>query len=102
MDFATCCIHGARGAADTTGTVSVPIYQTATFSHPGVGLSTGYDYTRVQNPTREHLEKTLTCLECGTDALAFASGMAALTALMELFSPGDHGFDRGQGSLSIQ
>jgi len=90
MDIMTCCIHGASSSTDTSGAVSVPIYQTATFSHPGVGLSTGYDYTRVQNPTREHLEKTLACLEGGIDALAFASGMAALTALMELFSPGDH------------
>lgn len=90
MDITTRCIHAPRNSADTSGAVSFPIYQTATFSHPGVGVSTGYDYSRVQNPTREHLEKILSGLESGTDALAFASGMAALTALMELFSPGDH------------
>jgi len=90
MDITTRCIHAPRNSADTSGAVSFPIYQTATFSHPGVGVSTGYDYSRVQNPTREHLEKILAGLESGTDALAFASGMAALTALMELFSPGDH------------
>ena len=89
MDFSTLCIHGCPEHQDPTGAVSVPIFQTATFAHPGVGRSTGYDYSRVQNPTREHLEKTVARLECGTDALAFSSGMAAIAALMELFSPGD-------------
>lgn len=68
----------------------MPIFQTATFTHPGVGESTGYDYSRLQNPTREHLEKTITLLEEGYDTLAFSSGMAAVTAMMELFSPDDH------------
>ena len=90
MDLETLCIHGDDKAYEATGAVSVPIYQTATFAHPGVGQSTGYDYTRVQNPTREHLEKTVAALERGTDALAFASGMAAISLLMELFKPGDH------------
>ncbi|MEA4893613.1 MAG: PLP-dependent aspartate aminotransferase family protein [Peptococcaceae bacterium] len=90
MDFDTLCIHGSRGKYDTTGAVSVPIFQSATFAHPGVGLSTGYDYSRTQNPTREHLEKTLAKLESGVEALAFSTGMAAVSALMELFSPGDH------------
>lgn len=70
--------------------VSVPIFQSATFAHPGVGESTGYDYSRTQNPTREYLEHTVAALEGGTDAIAFSSGMAAAAALMELFSPGDH------------
>jgi len=90
MDFDTICIHGNSKKYDTTGSVSVPIYQSATFVHPGVGESTGFDYSRVQNPTREHLEKTIASLENGVDALAFSTGMAALTALMELFCPGDH------------
>jgi len=90
MDFKTLCIHGSNVKYDTTGAVSVPIFQSATFAHPGVGLSTGYDYSRVQNPTREHLEKTIANLENGTDAMAFSSGMAAVTALMEMFQPGDH------------
>jgi cystathionine gamma-synthase len=55
-----------------------------------VGESTGYDYSRLQNPTREQLEKVVAALESGVDALAFSSGMAAITALMELFHPGDH------------
>ncbi|MDD3174754.1 MAG: PLP-dependent aspartate aminotransferase family protein, partial [Herbinix sp.] len=65
-------------------------YQTATFAHPSVGNSTGYDYSRSQNPTREQLEKVVASLENGHDAVAFSSGMAAVNALMELFSPGDH------------
>lgn len=75
---------------DTYGAISYPIYQTATFAHPGVGESTGYDYSRLQNPTREQLEKLVASLEKGIDAIAFSSGMAAIGALMELFSPGDH------------
>lgn len=55
-----------------------------------MGQSTGYDYSRAQNPTREHLEITVAKLEGGCDALAFSTGMAAITTLMELFSPGDH------------
>lgn len=90
MDFSTLCIHGNNKKYDNTGAISVPVFQTATFAHPGVGLSTGYDYSRLQNPTREHLEKTVAKLEAGTDAMAFSSGMAAIAALMELFSPGDH------------
>lgn len=90
MDFTTLCIHGADVSHDATGAVSVPIYQSATFAHPGVGKTTGFDYSRVQNPTREHLEKTIARLENGCDALAFSSGMAAIGALLELFSPGDH------------
>jgi len=90
MDFKTLCIHGNKKKYDSTGAVSVPIFQSATFAHPAVGQSTGYDYSRLQNPTREHLEITIAGLECGRDAMAFSSGMAAIAALMELFSPGDH------------
>ncbi len=90
MEFDTLCIHGSDNKYDTTGAVSVPIFQSATFAHPGVGLSTGYDYSRLQNPTREYLEKTIAMLESGSDAMAFSTGMAAVTALMELFDPGDH------------
>ncbi|HHW24985.1 MAG TPA: PLP-dependent aspartate aminotransferase family protein [Bacillota bacterium] len=89
MDFSTLCVHGSGKRYDTTGSISVPIFQSATFAHPGVGQSTGFDYTRVQNPTREYLESTIAALEGGVDAIAFSSGMAALMALMELFSPGE-------------
>ncbi|MDR1703003.1 MAG: PLP-dependent aspartate aminotransferase family protein [Sporomusaceae bacterium] len=90
MDFTTLCIHGNKNKYDNTGAISVPIFQTATFAHPAVNQSTGYDYSRLQNPTREHLEKTIAKLEEGIDAMAFATGMAATSALMEIFSPGDH------------
>lgn len=90
MNIATKCVHGSGKYQDHTGAVSVPIYQSATFMHPSVGESTGYDYSRVQNPTREHLERTLCTLEGGHDCIAFSTGMAAEAMLMELFSPGDH------------
>lgn len=90
MDFSTICIHGSDKKYDTTGAISVPIFQSATFAHPAVGESTGFDYSRAQNPTREYLEETVARLEDGVAALAFSSGMAAVTTLMELFSPGDH------------
>ena len=85
----TACIHAARDKSHSTGSVAVPIYQSATFAHPGVGRSTGYDYSRTQNPTCEHVEKLLSALEGGAGASAYASGMAAISTLMELFKPGD-------------
>ncbi len=90
MDIRSRCIHCENGLSDKNGAVSFPIYQSATFSHPGVGETTGYDYSRMQNPTREQLEKTISSLEGGADALAFSSGMAAISALLELFSPESH------------
>ena len=89
MNPETACIHAARDNSHSTGAVAVPVYQSATFAHPGFGQSTGYDYTRTQNPTREHVEKLVAALEGGAGAAAFASGMAALSTLMEMFAPGD-------------
>ncbi|MGN0370869.1 MAG: trans-sulfuration enzyme family protein [Butyrivibrio sp.] len=88
----TRCVHLEDEEAQKKhyGAISYPIYQTATFAHPGVGQSTGYDYSRLQNPTREQLEKTVASLENGKDAFAFSTGMSAIAALMELFKPGDH------------
>lgn len=105
-NISTKCIYGNHivSNCDNTGTISFPIYQTATFAHPSVGNSTGYDYSRLQNPTREQLEKVVCSLENGYDALAFSSGMAAITALMELFEPGDHiisGNDLYGGSIRL-
>lgn len=92
IDIKTKCLHleSKDNYVDHYGSISYPIYQTATYAHPEVGCSTGFDYTRLHNPTRMQLEKTVAALEKGTDALAFSSGMAAITALMELFEPGDH------------
>ena len=88
----TKCLHleETEGRTDNYGAISFPIYQTATYAHPAVGESTGYDYSRLQNPTREHLEKTVAALEGGIDAFALSTGMAAVTLLMEYFEPGDH------------
>ncbi len=88
----TKCLHLEQKEAgcDKSGAISFPIYQTATFAHPGLGESTGYDYSRLQNPTREQVEKIVAKLEGGEDAVAFSSGMAAVSAVMELFEPGDH------------
>lgn len=73
-----------------TGAVTVPIYQTATFRHPGLGASTGYDYSRSGNPTRQALEEGIARLEGGSRGFAYASGMAAIANLLLLFKSGDH------------
>jgi len=86
----TLCVHGGKDPNNLTGSVTVPVYQSATFAHPALDQSTGYDYSRTQNPTREALEKTVALLESGTDAMAFSTGMAAINVLCELFLPGDH------------
>ena len=80
MDFATKCVHGI-GANDATGSVSPAIYISSTFAHPRLGETTGFAYTREANPTRQRLEKLVASLENGLDALAFASGMAAVDAV---------------------
>lgn len=89
----TKCIHLEEENSTRTkshfGSISFPIYQTATFAHPAVGKSTGFDYSRLQNPTREHLEKIVAALEHGTSAFALSSGMAAISLLFELFGSGD-------------
>lgn len=88
----TRCLHleETEGKLEHYGAISYPIYQTATYEHPQAGQSTGFDYSRLQNPTREHLEKMIAGLESGIDAFALSTGMAAITLLMELFRPGDH------------
>ena len=92
MAFAaeTICVQGSNERRDPFGAISMPIYQNAAYAHPGLGKSTGYDYSRCGNPTRDEVQKTVALLEQGTEALAFSTGMAAITALMEIFSPGDH------------
>ena len=93
MDIKTKCIHLDEDTSSDCrhyGAISLPIYQTAAYVHPEVGMSTGFDYSRLQNPTREQLEKVVANLENGVDALAFSTGMAAITAVFDLFKPGDH------------
>jgi len=73
----------------STGAISAPIHQTASFSHPALGKSTGFDYSRTSNPTRLALEETLASIEGGCKGYAFASGLAAIDAVLRLFQPGD-------------
>jgi cystathionine beta-lyase/cystathionine gamma-synthase len=89
MEKETLFVHG-NAFAEPTGAVSVPIYQSATFKHPGLNQSTGFDYSRLQNPTRQAAEETVAALEGGAGAIAYSSGMAAIAGFCELFSPGDH------------
>lgn len=90
--FETRCVHGdpEKGPQDALRSVSYPIYQTACFSHikPGHNES-GFDYTRESNPTRQRLEEVVSSLEGAAGTVAFSSGMAAISACFELFSPGD-------------
>ena len=74
---------------ERTGALSMPVYQTAAFRHPALGKSTGFDYSRSGNPTREVLEKTMAAVEGGKRGLAFSSGMAAIDCFLRLFRPGD-------------
>ena len=85
-EIETKCIHLEEDEASIQhfGSISYPIYQTATYAHPAVGQSTGFDYSRLQNPTREHLEKIVATLENGIDALAFSTEMAAITLVWRL------------------
>ncbi len=103
----TRCIYGEereQGDEKHYGALSYPIYQTATFQHPQVGVSSGYDYSRLSNPTRNQLESVVASLEKGTHAYAFSSGMAAITVAMEIFSQGAHiiaGDDLYGGSVRL-
>ena len=82
------------GFDDRTGAISMPIHPSATYRHPGVGESTGYDYTRSGNPTRQVLEAGLAELEGGVRGLVFSSGMAALTTFFLHFcQPYGHPWD---------
>jgi len=90
MNIATETAHIGLEWDTRTGAVTVPIYQTATFRHPGLGQSTGYDYTRSGNPTRQALEEGIARLEGGARGFAYSSGMAAIANLLLLFRQGDH------------
>ena len=83
-------VRGYAGIDERTGSISYPLYQSATFAHPAWGESTGYCYSRCGNPTRLELENTIALLEGGLKALAFSSGMAAITTLLKVLRSGDH------------
>ncbi len=90
LAFASKAVHGALGCDPCTGSVSFPIYQSATFKHKTFGVGTGYYYTRLENPTRQELERTMAILEGGLEAFAFTSGQAANMALFGMLKKGDH------------
>ena len=83
-------VRGYEGIDEKTGSISYPLYQSATFAHPAWGESTGYCYARCGNPTRLELENAIALLEGGLKALAFSSGMAAITTLLKVLCSGDH------------
>lgn len=89
MKFESLLIHGGIDGDEHTGAVNVPIYQTSTYKQPQFGVNKGYEYSRTGNPTREALEKLVADLEEGYAGFAFASGMAATTAVLSLFKSGD-------------
>ncbi len=90
MGFATDAIHVGQEPDPATGAIIVPIYQTSTYVQEELGKHKGYDYARAGNPTRTALERNLARLEGGSHALTFASGMAAINAVMTLLQSGDH------------
>lgn len=90
LHFDSQVVHGALGCEPITGAVSFPIFQSATFRHKEFDLSTGYLYSRLQNPTRQELERTMAILEKGYEAFAFSSGQAANMSLFGMLKRGDH------------
>jgi cystathionine gamma-lyase len=90
LTFETLAIHAGQGPDPATGAVMTPVYLTSTYRQKAVGSTLGFEYSRTGNPTRKALESCLAALEAGTTGLAFASGMAAIDAVVHLLSPGDH------------
>src|SRR5712691_3391643 len=87
--FSTQAIHAGQDAEPTTGATVVPIYATSTYTQAAPGRHKGYEYSRSGNPTRAALETCLAALEGGERGLAFASGLAATTAVFSILKPGD-------------
>src|SRR5579883_1958176 len=90
MKFATRAIHAGQEPDLGSGATITPIVQTSTYTQQGLGDNKGYEYSRTGNPTRTALEECLASLENARYGLAFASGMAASTAVMSVLRPGDH------------
>lgn len=88
--FGTRAIHAGQEPDPTTGAVIAPVYMNSTYVQQGVGDFAGYDYSRTDNPTRRALEIQLAALEDGDHAIAFASGMAATSTVLQRLNPGDH------------
>jgi len=90
MGFSTDCIHAGQEPEQTTGAVSVPIFQTSTYVQPELGRHKGFEYARTQNPTRFATEAALAALERGKHGHCFASGMSAIDTVFRLLKSGDH------------
>jgi len=90
LGFATRAIHSGQEPDPLTGAVTVPIYPTSTYVQQGIGEHKGYEYSRVSNPTRTRLEQNLASLEGGIASRVFASGMAAINAVVSMLKSGDH------------
>jgi len=89
--FGTRAVHAGQQPDPLTGAIMTPIYQTATYVQPRIGEPLrGYEYARVQNPTREAMQSNIAALENGTHGIAFASGLAAIEAIVKRLSVGDH------------
>ena len=100
----TICVHPSRCQKLPYGAIATPIFQSATFVHEGVETESLYSYSRLQNPTRAALESRVAEMEGGEDAIAFATGMAAETTLMNLFESSGHiiaGDDLYGGTLRL-
>lgn len=90
MRFQTRAIHAGQQADTATGATIVPVYQTSTFTQEAIGENKGFEYSRARNPTRDALQQCLASLENGRHGLAYASGMAAVAATMQLVTAGQH------------
>jgi cystathionine gamma-lyase len=90
MKFSTRAIHAGQEPDPGTGAIMTPIFQTATYAQTGLGEHKGFEYARTGNPTRSALESCIAALEDGQYGLAFASGMAAESAILSLLNAGDH------------
>lgn len=90
MKFNTRTIHGGQHPEETTGAVMPPIFQTSTYAQQAPGVHQGHDYARVSNPTRTAFEKLLASLEEADECASFASGCAAMDAIIKMLRPGDH------------
>ena len=90
LGFATTAIHAGSEPDETTGAVTVPIYQTSTYAQDALGKNKGYEYARTQNPTRSAVERNIAALEGARFGFAFASGMAAIDATLRLVKAGEH------------
>jgi cystathionine gamma-lyase/cystathionine beta-lyase/cystathionine gamma-lyase/homocysteine desulfhydrase len=88
--FSTLCLHAGQEPDPSTGAIITPIYQTSTYVQDELGKHRGYEYARTQNPTREALERNIAAIEKGSEGFAFASGMAAIGAIMTSLTAGDH------------